>query len=78
MIQWGKALVLLLTLAMSVVDVMRKRRDLADAEALILSKQLQKVLSDVKTAQAERDRVRTELADHPERVHDDDGFKRRK
>lgn len=77
MLNWGKALVLLLTLAMSVVDVMRKRRDLADAEAQILSKQLQGALDAVKKAIAIRDSVRADLAAHPERVHDDDGFKRK-
>lgn len=77
MLGWGKALTLLLTLAMSVFEYMRKRGDLAEAEDIIRGHQLSKVLDDVKAAQAERDRVRTELHDDPSKLRVDDGFKRR-
>lgn len=77
MIAWGKALALLLTLAMSVVEYMRKRGDLADAKAQILSEQLSKVLQDVKDAQADRDRVRADLAADPAKVREPDEFKRK-
>lgn len=78
MIAWGKALALLLTLAMSVVEYMRKRGDLADAKAIVLGENLSKVLQDVKEANAIRDRVRADLRDNPSKVRDDDGFKRHK
>lgn len=78
MFAWGKALTLLLTLAMSVFEYMRKRGDLAEAEDIIRGHQLSKVLEDVKAAQAERDRVRTELAADPSKLRgEDDGFKRK-
>jgi len=60
----------------AVLGYLRERRLVDGALAEALNKHLQGALDEIKKANAARDAVRVGAASHPERLRDDDGFKR--
>lgn len=73
---WLRTLAAVVAIVAAIVDWLKKRGTISEVRADIMGIHLQGVLDEIDQAQTERDRVRTDLSAHPERVRDDDGFRR--
>jgi hypothetical protein len=60
----------------AVLNYLRERRLVDGALAEAVNNHLQGALDDIAKANQARDSVRVDSALHPERLHDDDGFRR--
>jgi hypothetical protein len=65
-----------LTIVAAVLSYLRERRLVDGAVAEAVNKHLQGALDDIAKANEARDSVRVDAALHPERLRDDDGFRR--
>ncbi len=65
-----------LTVAVYATEQLERRQHITAAKNETLVRQLKGAMDEISRAQKIRDRVRAELRAHPERLRDDDGFKR--
>lgn len=73
---WAKVLAALLGLASTVLGLLRIKKFRQEGADAVIQNQQAQVIDDVKVAQDARNAVDAELSIHPERLSDDDGFKR--
>jgi hypothetical protein len=73
---WAALIQSALGMIAAVLSYLRERRLIDGALAEAVNKHLEGALDDIAKANRTRDSVRADAALHPERLHDDDGFRR--
>jgi len=75
-VTWLGVIQSLLGIIGTVMGYLRERKLIDGAIAEAVNLHLSRAIDEITKANAARDRIRSDAVRHPERLHDDDGFRR--